>query len=265
MQLTSLHLYPLKSAAAVDVDTLDIDPRGPRGDRRWLLVDADHRFITAREQAQLVLIRALPDGNGLQLSAPGMSDIRVAAPSSDAARIHVRIWDDEVEAAAADARSDAWLSTYLDRPVRLVHMDASSRRPVDAAYSQPGDEVSFADGYPLLVISQASLDALNAKLPSPITMTRFRPNLVIAGSDAHAEDRWRKVRIGGVMFDAVTPCTRCVFTTIDPITGQRDSSGEPLRTLKSYRRTADGIRFGMNLIPRSTGQLRVGDAVEVLA
>lgn len=265
MQLASLHLHPLKSAAAVDVDALDITPRGPAGDRRWLVVDGDGRFITARQHAPLVLIRALPDGEGLRLSAPTMTALAVAAPAADAPRLRVRIWDDEVDAATTDASADAWLSAYLQRPVRLVHMDARSRRPVDAGYGVPGDEVSFADGYPLLAISQAALDALNTRLPSPIVMARFRPNLVIAGSAAHAEDDWRRVRIGGLVFDAVKPCTRCVFTTIDPASGQRDPAGEPLRTLKSYRRSAAGICFGMNLIPRGTGRLRVGDSVEVLA
>ncbi len=265
MHLSSLHLHPLKSAAVVDVDTLDITPRGPEGDRRWLVVDGDGRFVTARQQAELVQIRALADGDGLRLSAPGMPAIAVAAPTADAARLHVRIWDDAVEASTADAGADAWLSAYLQRPVRLVHMDARSARPVDPDYGEPDDEVSFADGYPLLAISQAALDALNAKLLSPIPMARFRPNLVIANSAAHAEDGWRRVRIGSLMFDAVKPCTRCVFTTIDPATGRRDPTGEPLRTLKTYRRSAAGICFGMNLIPRSTGRLRLGDHIDVLA
>lgn len=265
MQLLSLHQHPLKSAAAIEVVTLDIVARGPCGDRRWLVVDADQRFITARQQAEMVLIRAFPEGEGLRLSAPGMPMITVAAPAGAAPRIRVRIWDDEVDAVAADDPANAWLSTYLKRAVRLVHMDALSRRPIDADYGRLDDEVSFADGYPLLAISQAALDALNSRLPAPITMARFRPNLVIGGCAAHAEDAWRRIRIGGLLFDAVKPCTRCVFTTIDPDTGQRDAGGEPLRTLKTYRRAADGIHFGMNLIPRSTGRLHVGDPVEVLA
>ena len=265
MHLASLHLHPLKSAAPVDVATLDIEARGPRGDRRWLVVDEAQRFITARQQPAMVLIRALPDGDGLGLSAPGHPSLAVVAPAADAERIRVRIWDDDVEAACSAPAADAWLSAFLDRPVRLVHMDPRSRRPVDAAYAQPGDEVSFADGYPLLAISQAALDALNARLALPITMARFRPNLVVAGGAAHAEDAWRRVRIGDVVFDAAKPCTRCVFTTIDPATGQRDPAGEPLRTLKTYRRSSAGISFGMNLIPRGSGRLRVGDPVEVLA
>ena len=265
MQLLSLHQHPLKSAATHDVDTLEIVARGPCGDRRWLVVDAEHRFITARQQAEMVLIRALPDGDGLLLAAPGMRMITVAAPRAGAPRLHVRIWDDEVEAVVADEHAHAWLSRYLKREVRLVYMDARSRRPIDGDYGRAEDEVSFADGYPLLAISQAALDALNAKLPAPITMARFRPNIVIAGCAAHAEDGWRRIRVGSLLFDAVKPCTRCVFTTIDPATGKRDPGGEPLRTLKTYRRLADGIHFGMNLIPRSSGHLHVGDTVEVLA
>ena len=269
MHLQSLHLYPLKSAAPFDVDALAIEPRGPRHDRRWMAVDATGRFVTARAVAEMVRIRAEPLGDGLRLSAPGMPSIEVAAPPADAARLPVSIWNDTVDAACADAAADAWVGAVLQREVRLVCMDAAARRAVDRTYGRDGDEVSFADGYPLLVISQAALDGLNARLAeagrAPATMAHFRPNLVVAGSAAHAEDGWRRIRIGGIDFDAVKPCTRCVFTTVDPALGRRRDDGEPLETLKTYRRTPAGITFGMNLIARGTCTLRVGDAVEVLA
>jgi uncharacterized protein YcbX len=132
-------------------------------------------------------------------------------------------------------------------------------------HSQTGDEVSFADAFPLLLISRAALDGLNARLAKPVSMLRFRPNLVVEGVAAHAEDGWKRIRIGEVEFDVAKACTRCVFTTVDPMRGERDPDGEPLRTLIGYRRTADGVTFGQNLIPRSAGSVRVGDAVEVLA
>ena len=273
MRLSSLHVYPLKSAAGVAVDTFDVQPRGPRHDRRWLVVDADGGFITARQAPEMVLIRAEAMGEGLRLRAPGLPGLDVAPPLSDAPRLRVSIWDDMVDAQCADPAADAWLSSYLQQTVRLVRMDDTARRAINPAYAQPGDEVSFADGYPLLAISQAALDGLNTRLAdagrTPVTMTQFRPNLVIADATAHAEDDWTRVRIGDVEFDAVERCIRCVFTTVDPVAGVRRDDGEPLNILKDYRRTPAGIAFGMNLVPRldprGAGTLRVGDAVTVLA
>lgn len=269
MRLHSLHLYPLKSAAGLTVDALAIEPRGPRFDRRWLVVDAEGRFVTARAVPELVLIRAELDGDGLRLSAPERPSLAVAPPSPAAPRIAVTVWKDQVEAPLADATAHAWLSACLRRDVRLVWMDADVRRPVDPIYGRNGDEVSFADGYPLLLISQAAVDGLNTRLAAagraPVTMAHFRPNLVVAGAEAHAEDGWRRLRIGEVVFDAVKPCTRCVFTTVDPALGRRRDDGEPLETLKTYRRTPAGVTFGMNLIARGSGTVRTGDAVEVLA
>jgi uncharacterized protein YcbX len=177
-----------------------------------------------------------------------------------------------VQALSATPEADAWLSDCLRRPLRLAYMGAEVRRAVDPAYAQPGDEVSFADGYPLLAISQAALDGLNARLAdagrAPVAMAQFRPNVVLADAAAHAEDGWTRVRIGDIDFDAVKPCARCVFTTVDPASGQRREDGEPLNILKDYRRTPGGITFGMNLIPRlgprARGTLRVGDAVTPL-
>lgn len=268
MRLSALYRYPLKSSAALAADALEIEPRGPRHDRRWMVVDENGRFLTARVLAQMVLIRAEPAADGLRLSAPGRPSIAVPLPPADAPRLPATVWKDTVDAQLAGAAADAWLSDCLGRPVRLVHMDAAARRAVDPDHARPGDEVGFADGYPLLLISQAALDALNARLAAagaaPVTMTHFRPNLVVDGVSAHAEDGWRRVRIGGLAFDAVKPCTRCVFTTVDPALGRRREDGQPLEILKSYRRTPAGITFGMNLIPRGTGMLRLHDPVDVL-
>lgn len=268
MRLSALYLHPMKSSAALLVDSLQIEPRGPRFDRRWLVVDADGCFVTARAVAEMVLIRAEPMGEGLRLSAPGMAPLDVAPPLPDAPRVSVTVWKDMVDAPLAGANAHAWLSALLRREVRLVHMDAAARRAVDPAYGREDDEVSFADGYPLLAITQAAVDGLNMRLVdagrAPVTMAHFRPNLVIDGADAHAEDAWRRVRIGDIAFDAVKPCTRCVFTTVDPTLGRRRDDGEPLNILKNYRRTPAGITFGMNLIARGNGTLRTGDVVELL-
>jgi len=259
LELSSIHLYPIKSTAGMDVRSAGIDARGLRHDRRWMVVDSDNRFLTGRQAPRMVLVRPTPEGDGLHVDAPSMPSLKVLAPDGAGERLEVTVWDDVVDAACAGADSDAWFSEFLGRPVRLVMMDARSTRTVASADKH---QVSFADGYPFLAISQASLDGLNARLATPISMQRFRPNLVIDGCDAHAEDQWQRIRIGGIEFEAAKPCTRCVFTTVDPLLGVRDPSGEPLRTLKSYRRTKEGITFGMNWIARGRGEIRVGDRVE---
>lgn len=265
MHIASLHIHPLKSCAPLDVESIGVEARGPAHDRRFMVIDAANRFVTARAEARLVLIRATPQGEGLLLEAPGCMPIVVEAPHAGS-RVEVRVWNDLVDAALADDAAHAWLSAFLGRPVRLVHMDDASCRKVDLRYGVEADEVSFADGYPLLVISRAALDALNQRLDRPITMQRFRPNLVVDDCAPHAEDSWRRIRIGNIDFDAVKPCTRCIFTTIDPLTAVRDPAGEPLATLRTYRHTDDGkdVLFGMNLIARGAGTLRLGDPVEVL-
>lgn len=263
--LSQLYRYPVKSIAADALSSAEVEPRGLRGDRRWMVVDSQGKFVTGREHGALTRIRATThDGHALTLSAPGHGSVR-AVSQPDGVRQRVTVWKNTVDALPANEAADAWISDYLGQPARLVFMDDAARRPVNPERGQPGDEVSFADGYPLLLISQAALDALNAKLPAPIPMQRFRPNLVVAGTAPHAEDGWRRIRIGTIEFDVVKPCVRCVFTTVDIDSGLRDPGGEPLRTLIGYRRTPSGVTFGQNLIPRGSGRLQVGDAVTVLA
>jgi uncharacterized protein YcbX len=267
--LSSIHIYPLKSCAPLTLDRAEVETRGLAFDRRWMIIDAENRFLTGREEARLTLIRAVPEGDALRLDAPGMSTLRVAPPEAAAARVDSAVWGAAVNPRLASSEAHAWLSTFLSRPVRLVHMDADCRRALkakyDGKYGTDADEVSFADGFPLLLISQAALDLLNDKLTLPVPILRFRPNLVVAGTAPHAEDGWKRIRVGEVEFEVAKPCTRCVFTTVDFERGVRDASGEPLRTLISYRRSGDGVTFGQNLIPRGHGMLRVGDRVEVIA
>ena len=264
MQLSSLYLYPIKSTAPLVVETALVEPRGLRDDRRWMVVDADGRFITGRQLPRMTLVHARPGPGGLSLDAPGMPTLQVPFPRSNTT-VPVNVWKSDVAARPADAASDAWLSGFLGQPVRLVHMDAGITRPMTDVHSLPGDEVSFADAFPLLLISRAALDGLNARLAKPVSMLQFRPNLVVDDAPAHAEDGWKRIRVGDVEFDVAKPCSRCVFTTVDPLRGERDPDGEPLRTLVGYRRSGDGVTFGQNLIPRSLGTLRIGDPVEVLA
>lgn len=269
-ELASIHCYPLKSGAPMTLSDAVVESRGLAGDRRWMVVDAaTGRFVTGRQFARLPLVRAVPgEGGELLLDAPGMPPLRVAVPHADGERIATAVWQAAVTPLLADAAAHAWLSRFLGVELRLVHMDEACDRRIrqmyEGRYGREEDRVSLADAFPLLLISQAALDQLNAKLASPVPMLRFRPNLVVAGTAPHAEDGWRRICIGGIEFDVVKACTRCVFTTVDFERGERDPAGEPLRTLTTYRRTPDGVTFGQNLIPRGSGILRAGDAVEVL-
>lgn len=266
--LASIHVYPLKSGAPLAIDDAVVEKRGLARDRRWMVVDAYDRFLTGRQQPRLTLIRALPVDGGLRLAAPGMPDIELVAPR-EGERIVSEVWGARVTPLLADAGAHAWISAFLGAPCRLVHMDAGCVRPMkakyDGRYGRDDDEVSFADGFPLMLISQAALDALNARLAAPVPMLRFRPNLVVDGTAPHAEDGWKRIRIGAIDFDVLKPCVRCVFTTVEFEHGRFAADGEPLRTLLGYRRTADGVTFGQNLIPRGSGRIRRGDPVEVLA
>ncbi|KAA6223153.1 MOSC domain-containing protein [Streptomyces albofaciens JCM 4342] len=268
--LRAIHRYPVKSMAGSGPGEAVVEPWGIAGDRRWMLVDAAHRFVTQRSRPGLAAVTAteLADG-ALRLTAPGMPPLTVAVPEPGAT-VTVGIWRDEVEAVPASGAAAEWFSGYLDAPVRLVHLDdPARRRPVDPGYARPGETVGFADGFPLLLTTTASLDALNSLVAegrhpgeAPLPMDRFRPNVVVEGTAPWDEDEWRRIRIGEITFRVVKPCGRCVITTTDQRTGQRGK--EPLRTLARHRRVGDQLVFGQNLIPEGTGTLRVGDPFEVL-
>ncbi|WP_434587678.1 MOSC domain-containing protein [Streptomyces sp. A5-4] len=268
--LHAVHVYPVKSLAGCAPGEAGVEPWGLSGDRRWMLVDPVGKVVTQRPRPRLALARAepLPDG-GIRLSAPGLETLTVAVPEP-ACTTRVEIWKDKVEAVEADARAHAWLSEHLGCEVRLVHLDEPAhRRPVDPAFALPGEMVSFADGYPLLATTLASLDALNSLIAQgdhpdegPLPMNRFRPNVVVDGAAPWAEDDWKRIAIGEVTFRVAKPCGRCVVTTTDQRTAERGK--EPLRTLARHRRTGDQLIFGQNLVPERTGTLRVGDPVEIL-
>ncbi|SHM84917.1 hypothetical protein SAMN05216268_115118 [Streptomyces yunnanensis] len=266
----SLHVYPVKALAGSGPGEAVVEPWGLAGDRRWLVVDAEGRQITQRQQRRLALARAeeLPGGT-LRLTAPGMPPLVVQVPEPTGTA-PVEIFGNVVEAVPASPEAAAWWRGFLGVESRLMHMDAPERRrPVDQRYGRPGDMVSFADGYPLLLTTSASLDALNSLIAQgdhaddgPLPMNRFRPNVVIDGTAPWAEDDWRRVRIGGVEFQVAKPSGRCVVTTTDQRTAERGK--EPLRTLARHRRFGDQLVFGQNLIPRGAGTLRVGDPFEIL-
>lgn len=270
-RLRSIHVHPVKALRGLALPRADVEPWGLAGDRRWVLVDDGGRVVTQRQRPTLALASAepLPRG-GVRLSAPGLPALDVAAPRPGAT-VPVEIFGETVQGVPAeDPAAHAWASAHLDADVRLVHMDDPGvRRPVDPAYARPGETVSFADGYPLLLTCAASLDALNSLIAhgdhpaeGPLPMNRFRPNVVVEATTAWAEDRWRRVAIGDVVFRVAKMCGRCVVTTTDQETGARGR--EPLRTLARHRRFGTKLVFGQNLVPLTLGTIRVGDAVTVL-
>ncbi len=259
--LSSIHIYPVKSCAGQQVAHAAVQARGLEHDRRWMLVDPDGKFLTARQLPRLLLVSAEPLDDGLRLQAPGMP-MQVLRSDHLAEAIPVEVWKSHLVARSAGRSADEWFSLYLQRPVRLVHMGPGEVRQVTSSRGKPGDEVSFADAMPLLMVSRASLEDLNQRLAVPVDMSRFRPNLVVDGVPAYDEDRWTSVRIGDVQFEVAKPCARCGLVNIDPGTGLRTEGGEPLRTLTTYRRFGDGVLFGQLLIPRSGGVVRPEDIVE---
>jgi uncharacterized protein YcbX len=263
MQVTRLFIHPIKSCAPLAVERVEVRPRGPRDDRRWMLVDEVGRFITGRKLAAMVLLRATPIAGGLRLDWQGQS-LEVAAPSGEHGRCPVTVWKSEVDAALADPLASAWIGQRLGMPLRLVHMDAQAERWANPERAGAGQPVSFADGYPWLLFGESALDAINARIDPPVVAESFRPNIVIAGNAAHAEDDWQRLRIGKAIFRQTKPCVRCVFTTVDPLRGERREDGQPLKALKSYRLGPDGVLFGINLVAESDGAVSVGDPVERL-
>ena len=264
LQLSALHVYPIKGIAGLSVSEAEVLPRGLRGDRRWLLVDADNRFLSQRELPIMSQIRAEAVGDGWRVSAPNQASLTMQPPTAQD-RLEVTVWSDTVSAQLADATAHAWFSTALGQPVRLVYMDEAAQRPVDPDYSQPGDQVSFADAFPLLIANEASLADLSQRIGEPLSMARFRPNLVISGAEAWAEDDWQRLRIGEVEIDLVKPCSRCQVTTLDPSTASAHPRSEPLRTLATFRKQGGKVMFAVNAIARNGGSLRVGMPVVRLA
>ncbi|MFQ5645283.1 MAG: MOSC domain-containing protein, partial [Thiogranum sp.] len=262
--VTEINIYPIKSTRRIALTESAVVPRGLPRDRRWMLVDTDGKFITARQHPTLAVVETQFAGDVLRVSVAGRQPLQLPLQAPDVEPRKVTIWRDQCDAVPVGAEADAWFSDYLGMACQLVRMTDELVRGVDTNFGQPGDEVSFADGFPLLLLSEASLHDLNGRLDQAVSMRRFRPNLVVDGEQPYAEDNWRRLRVGEVEFEGVKNCSRCVFTTIDPDTGVKNPDREPLRTLSSYRRRPEGgVFFGQNLIPRSGGVIHVGDVVEV--
>ncbi|MFE9096888.1 MOSC domain-containing protein [Streptomyces sp. NPDC007264] len=268
--LRSIHIHPVKALRAQDRHEAVVERWGLDGDRRWALIDTAGRIVTQRERPRLASAAAeLLPGGGIRVSAPGLEPLTVAVPGPTGTT--TATWaGEEIETVAAGPGPSAWFSGYLGEDVTLVHLDDPAvRRPLDPARGRPGESVSLADAYPLLLTTVASLNALNSLIAQgdrphegPLPMNRFRPNLVVDGTASWAEDGWQRIAVGEVVLRVAEMCGRCVVTTTDQATGERGK--EPLRSLARHRGFGGHLVFGQNLVPETPGTVRVGDPVTVL-
>lgn len=259
--LSQIIVYPVKSLAGISLSTSSVEMRGLQYDRRWMLIDADRQGITQRTVPQMALFEVALTDSHLHLSHPQAPSIEVPLSPPLHAPISVNIWEDECLALPVSAQVDTWFSELLGQPLRLVYMPDSTHRWLQKARVPEGTAVSFADAYPFLLIGQASLEDLNRRLDQAVGFERFRPNLIVSGSDAYAEDLWEHVSIGEVRLKGIKPCKRCVLVTVDPEKGTKGA--EPLKTLSTYRRKDKHVLFGQNFIWESGETLKVGDAVQL--
>jgi uncharacterized protein YcbX/ferredoxin len=263
--LQSLHIYPIKSAAGIALSNSWVDDFGLSFDRRFVLTDPSGLFITARTEPTLCLIKVNLSEQGLILTAPDMPALHISYHMLSKVYKDISVWDDGIKAQYGHKNYDLWFSQYLNKPCQLLYFGEQSQRYVRNSHKQ----VAFADGYPLLLLSQASLDDLNRKmslqLNQSVSMSQFRPNLVVDHCDAFAEDTWQHIRIGEVEFEISKPCSRCIFTTVDPKNAEKHPQQEPLTTLKNYRQVASGdVMFGQNLIALNQGSIKQGDEIVIL-
>jgi uncharacterized protein YcbX len=290
MHISEIIIYPVKSLAGISVESAIVERCGLRHDRRWMLTTPEGRFITQRECPKMATLSVWieEDGTGLGVAADRFGDVYVPNEVDSEKRQQVTIWNSVCEAEVYGAALNEWFSDVLEMECQLVRMPNETARPINQRFDSGGDIVSFADGYPLLAIGEASLEDLNrriedqhaGRLPAVrrLPMNRFRPNIVVAGSEAYAEDKWEKIRVGDAVFRSTKPCERCVITTVDQSAGETDGK-EPLKTLAAFRMARDvmperyeefglnptAVLFGMNLVSENPGaEIRVGDKVEVL-
>lgn len=256
--VAALAVYPVKSCRGAWLDAARLGERGLEHDREWMVVDGEGGFLSQRSQPRLARVRTAVAEGRLVLSAAGHGRVEAALDHDGPAR-RVTVWHDVVEAVSAGAEAAAWLSDLLEVPCELVRMPSATVRPVEPGRVGPGHRVGFADAYPLLLLSEASLEDLNRRLERPVPMDRFRPNIVVGGCEPYAEDGWASITVAGIELVVAKPCARCVVVTTDQATGER--SAEPLRTLASYRRGEGGVLFGQNLVHLGRGEIAVGDAV----
>ena len=259
--VSRLSIYPVKSCREIELSSSFVEDFGLRNDRRWMVVDEQGVMITQRKISKMCLIQPELSATGIILNTTTLNPISVNIPTHNK-KYSVRVWHDECQAFDAGDEAANWLSQILDKKCRLVYFPDDEFRQVDIDYADEGDKTAFSDGFPLLLISQSSLDDLNQRLSSPITMNRFRPNIVVEGCEPFAEDSWKKIRIGDMIFRIVKACSRCMIPSINIYTAEREE--EPTKTLSSYRMRDKKIFFGQNVISESCGQIDIGMRVEII-
>ena len=264
IQLSNLTYYPIKACRGFDVAESQVERMGLANDRRMMVVTPAGEFLTQREYPRLALVTPAVKNGMVTLSAPNFDSLQFGIQSTGTPT-SVNIWKSkDVSAIDQGDESAQWFSNWLGVSVRLVHVDSNYKRKLNPDFAVSAeDHTGFADGYPILIISEASLLDLNSKLASTLPMNRFRPNIVVQNCEPFAEDTWKRIRIGDVEMSLVKPCPRCVVTTIDKETLEK--SKEPLKTLATYRNQEDGAMFGMNVIPLNEGEIKVGMSVELIS
>jgi uncharacterized protein YcbX len=258
--LSKIFIYPIKSTAPLELNSAEVLPEGLAHDRRYVVTDDRGRFFTARRFPKMVLIRTELLGSGLRISAPDAAPLTIGPQDFEPDYDPVRVWSDTVAAQRCGKAADNWFSRFLGTDARLYFMGARSRRP-----SRAGGVVSFADSAPLLVLSENSVADLNTRLETPVEMQNFRPNLVVSGCPAYAEDDWPDFHIGAVSFKSLWRCSRCILTTVHPDTGQLHPQRQPLATLMDYRRGPDDEAYlGRNVAAQNAGLVQTGDEISFL-
>ncbi|RVT97267.1 MOSC domain-containing protein [Mucilaginibacter limnophilus] len=256
--ISELYVYPIKSLGGISLTTAEVTDRGLKHDRRWMLVDENNRFLSQREYPVMALLRVEITDEGLRVSHKQINEsIIVPFVPVNGQPCRVTVWDDTCGAVYVSDEADAWFNRMLSLNCRLVYMPEDSHRHTDTKYTSGEEITSFSDAYPLLLISKASLDDLNSRMAEPLPMERFRPNMVIDGTEPYLEDIMQGFEINGILFKGVKLCARCVMTTIDQQTAVKGK--EPLKTLASYRLKNNKIMFGQNIIYIGRGIISVGD------
>jgi uncharacterized protein YcbX len=261
--LSNLTYYPIKACRGFDITESRVERMGLADDRRMMVVTPEGEFLTQREYPRLALVTPTLKNDSVTLSAPNFDSIQFGIQKSGTPT-SVNIWKSKgVSAIDQGDESAQWFSDWLGVSVRLVHVDERNKRRLNPDYAiSTEDHTGFADGYPILIISEESLQDLNSRLDSALPMNRFRPNIVVKNCEPFAEDTWKRVKIGDIEMALVKPCPRCVVTTIDKETLQKNK--EPLKTLSTYRNQEGGAMFGMNVIPLNEGEIKVGMSLEIL-
>lgn len=264
MKITELNIYPIKSTRQVKLENSTVLNTGLAHDREWLLVDQNKELITARTYPRLLQVQSQVADNRLKITTP--LDSFTFQPGGENKSITFQFFNEQLSGKPYAEEANQWFSDYLGMTCQLIHQSDVFRPMLEKRGGQDGDRVNFGDEGPILLIGEGSLNDLNSRLDSPVTMGHFRPNIVINGAAPYAEDQWKQIRIGDCKFKVAQVCRRCVFTTIDPKTQEKNKKGEPLRTLSGYRKVdGGGVAFGMHLIPRGLGEISLGDTLEVIA